>query len=206
MKNQFFFLAGVVTLLFSGCAKIYNSPDAASRAGSHRIIAIAPPSVSIAAQKKVDAEAIKEQQKTESVNFQKEMHAWFLRRKMQNKMNVEVLDIETTNAKLQRAGHYDGNPLSPAEMCEALGVDGLVTSNYSLTKPMSEGGAIAVGLIFGVWGSTNEVTGTISIHDKSTSKMIWNFNHKLSGGTFSTPAQVVDGLMRQASRKMPYTM
>jgi hypothetical protein len=69
---------------------------------------------------------------------------------------------------------------------------------------MSEGAAVALGLLVGVWGSTNEATCSISIHDFNTKKMIWNFDHKLSGGTFSTPAQIVDALMRQASRNMPY--
>lgn len=187
------------------CAKIYHSPDAFSRANSHGTIAVAPPKVAIAARRKVDAEAIKEQQRTESVNFQKEMYSWLLRRKMQNRISVEILDVETTNAKLEKAGYFGDNPLSPKEMCEVLGVDGIITSNYSLTKPMSEGAAVALGLLTGVWGSTNQTTVTLDIHDAETQKMIWNYNHKVSGATFSSAAQLVDGLMRNASKKMPYT-
>jgi hypothetical protein len=127
-----------------------------------------------------------------------------LKRKMQGKIMVEIQDVETTNAKLKKAGYFDGTPLSPIEICELLKVDGIMTSNYSLSKPMSEGAAVALGLLVGVWGSTNEATCSISIHDFNTKKMIWNFDHKLSGGTFSTPAQIVDALMRQASRNMPY--
>ncbi len=59
--------------LISSCAKIYYSPDAKVRASKHQVIAIAPPKVSIAARKKIDAEAITEQQRTESTNFQQEM-------------------------------------------------------------------------------------------------------------------------------------
>jgi hypothetical protein len=205
MKNKSVsFLIILIIFLSAGCAKIYYSSDAISLAQSHKIIAIAPPSISIAASRKVDAQALIEQQKTESVNFQKEMYSWMLKRKMQGRVIVEIQDIETTNAKLKKAGYFDGTPLSPMEICEAIGVDGLMSSNYSLSKPMSEGAAIAVGLLVGVWGSTNSATVSISIHDYKTKKMIWNFDHKLSGGTFSTPAQIVDALMRQASRKMPY--
>ena len=105
-------LLAITAIAVSSCAKIYYSPDAKSRASSHEIIAIAPPKVSIAAIKKVDAEAIKEQQKTESANFQKEMYSWLLKRKMQNRIIVEIQDVETTNAKLKKAGYYDENPLS----------------------------------------------------------------------------------------------
>lgn len=204
MKTKIILLIVLATFVMSGCAKIYYTPDSKTLANSHTTIAIAPPAVSIAATKKVDGDAIIEQQKTESLNFQKEMYSWMLKRKMQGRVLVEIQDVETTNSKLKRAGYFDGTPLSPVEICEVIGVDGLITSSYSLSKPMSEGAAVALGLLVGVWGSTNAATVAISIHDFKSNKMIWNFNHKLSGSAFSTPAQLVDGLMRQASRKMPY--
>ncbi|MCX8020334.1 MAG: hypothetical protein N2747_07575 [Chitinophagaceae bacterium] len=60
------------------------------------------------------------------------MYAWLLRRKDQGKMDVEVLDVETTNSKLQKAGYPD-KPMSPAELAEVLGVDGIISSNFSLS-------------------------------------------------------------------------
>lgn len=195
-----------VLLLSTSCAKIYYSPDAASRSSRHKIIAIAPPKVSIAARRKVDPEAIKEQQKTESINFQKEMYSWLVKRKMQERITVDILDIETTNAKLKKAGYYDDTPLTPAEICDILEVDGLISANFSLSKPMSEGAAIAVGVLIGVWGSTNDATATLELHDRQTKKLLWNYNHRLSGSVGSSPAQLIDGLMRNASKKMPYTV
>ena len=191
--------------LISSCAKIYYSPDAKVRASKHQVIAIAPPKVSIAARKKIDAEAIKEQQRKESTNFQQEMYSWLLKREMQNRIFVEIQDVETTNAKLRKAGYFEDNPMSPNEVCEALGVDGVITSNYSLSKPMSDGAAIALGLLVGVWGSTNNTTVTLELHDKETKKLLWNYNHKVSGSVGSSPARLVDNLMRNASKKMPYS-
>ncbi len=205
IKNVILGYFGLCLILLSSCAQVYYSPDAEKLAKKHQLVAIAPPKVSIAARKKVDAEAIKEQQKLESANFQKEICSWMLRRKMQNKIFVEILDVETTNAKLQKAGYFDGTILTPNEMCEVLGVDGLITSNFSLTKPMSEGGAIALGLLIGVWTPTNQTQVSMEIHDRVNKKMIWNYNHENSGGIGSNPSQLVDGLMRNASRKMPYT-
>ncbi len=95
-------LIGLSIVLLSSCAKIFYSPDAYTLAHSQKTIAIIPPTVSIAANKKIDAEAMKEQQKTESVNFQKEMHSWMLKRKMQGKISQEIQEIETTNAKLKK--------------------------------------------------------------------------------------------------------
>lgn len=192
-----------LTILLFSCARIYHSPDADALAQKQKTIAIIKPTVSIAAGRRIDADALKEQQKTESVNIQKEIYSWMLRRKDQGKLNQEIQEIETTNAILQKAG-YPESALTIAELCKVLGVDGIITSNFSMSKPMSEGASIATGVLFGTWGTTNEVEATMSIHDCGAKKMIWNYNHKFSGSIGSTPARLVDGLMRQASRKMPY--
>lgn len=196
-------LIGLTIVLLSSCAKIFYSPDARTLANKQQTIAIIPPKISIAASKKVDAEAIKEQQKTESLNFQNEIYSWMLKRKMQGKITKEIQEVQTTNAKLLKAG-YPENPMTTAELCEVLGVDGIMTSNFGLSKPMSDGAAVALGLLVGAWGATNEVRATLSISDCENKKLIWNYEHKLSGGVGSSPSRIVDQLMRQASRKMPY--
>ena len=196
-------LVVVIGIMFSSCAKIFYSPDAYNLARNHKTIAILPPTVSIAANKKVEAEAIKEQQKTESINFQKEMYSWMLKRKMQGKITPEIQDVETTNAKLKNSG-YPEKVFTSEEICEILGVDGTLGSNYSLSKPMSQGAAIAVGVLFGAWGATNEVTIALDIKDCANKKLLWNYDHKFSGSIGSSPARLVDGLMRHASKKMPY--
>lgn len=193
----------LLAFMMMSCAKIYYSPDATALAQNQKLIAILPPTVSIAANKKVSAEALKEQQKTESLNFQKEMYSWMLKRKMQNKITQEIQDIETTNAKLKKAG-YPETPLTAKELCDVLGVDGTLSSNYSLSKPMSDGAAIATVIIFGEWGTTNEVNVTLSIQDCKNNKLIWNYDHTYSGTLGSSYAGLVDDLMRHASRKMPY--
>lgn len=203
-KTVLFTLAGLSLLLLSSCAKVFYSPDAHSLAKSHKTIAILPPSVSIAAHRKIDAEAMIEQQKTESVNFQKEMYSWLLKRKMQGRLTQEIQDIATTNAKLKQAG-YPETYFTPGQMCEILGVDGVLGSNYALSKPMSDGAAIALAIIVGVTGSTNEVRVSLNINDCTNEKLIWNYDHKYSGGVGSSPARLVDRLMRDASKKMPYT-
>jgi len=202
MKKSIFLLV-IVAFILHSCAKIFYTPDARYLAQNQKIIAIVPPKVSIAAKKNVDGAALIEQQKTESVNFQREMYSWMLKRKMQGTITVEIQDVETTIALLTKAGVNGGKILTPDEMCKLLGVDGILTSNYSLSKPMSEGAAIAVGLIGGTTGVTNEATVSLSIHDSDTKKMIWNYDQKLSS-SLGTPARLVDDLMRQASRKMPY--
>jgi hypothetical protein len=202
MKKLLIALLGTAVLLQS-CAKIFYTADASYLARSEKIMAIVPPTVSIAAKKNIDGVAIIEQQKTESVNFQREMYSWILKRKMQGYVLVDVQDVEVTNALLASAGFYEGKIMTPSELCNILGVDGIITSNYSLSKPVSEATAVATALVIGFGGATNEAIVSMSIHDQRSDKMIWNYDHKLSSA-FGSPARLVDQLMREASRELPY--
>jgi hypothetical protein len=190
-------------MMMVSCAKIYYSPDAFSIAKNHNIIAIVPPAISIQPSKKMDGTALIEQQKAESINFQKEIYSWLLKRKSKGQITQEIQDIETTNALLKKAGYPD-TPLTTAEICQTLGVDGLIVSSFSLTKPMSEAGAVALAALTGTFGSTNQVSAKLSINDCSSKKLIFNFDHTFSGSVGSNPASLVDDLMRIASKKMPY--
>lgn len=198
-----FTLIGLCLILFSSCAKIFYSPDARSLAKQQNTLAIVPPTISIAGSRNMFAEVMKEQQRTESLSIQKEMYAWMLKRKMKDHLSQEIQDVETTNAKLKEAG-YPEKTMTPAELCNVLGVDGVLTSNFQFVKPMSEAVAVALVLFEGDWGNTNEVHVSLSINDCSNKKLIWNYDHKISSSLGSSPARMVDRLMRKASRKMPY--
>lgn len=193
----------IFSVIISSCATVFSSPDASRISKKHKILAIIPPQVSIAARKKIDPVAIVEQQKNESRNFQNEIYKWLLKRKTQGKMNQEIQNVEDTNILLAKAG-YPETPLTSEEICKILGVDAVINSNFSLSKPVSEGAAIVVALVVGVGMSTNEVVVTMNIKDCTENKHIWNYSHKFSGSIGSSPARLVDGLMRNSSKKMPY--
>lgn len=69
---------------------------------------------------------------------------------------------------------------------------------------MSEGVAVAVGVLFGAWGSTNNVTTTINIHEAKQGDLIWKYDYVAQGSVGSSPENLVNALMRNASRKFPY--
>lgn len=69
---------------------------------------------------------------------------------------------------------------------------------------MSEGTAVALGLLVGFWGSTNENAVTLQMYDNASSTQIWSFNYKVLGSLGSSSARLVDNLMRSATKKMPY--
>ena len=205
MKKLLFL--GLITVLITSCGgpRIYTDSAASNFTKNHRTLAILPPRVSIPAQRNIDAAAMREQQRTESVNFQNEMYSWLLKRRQQGRLTVEIQDVNETIAKLNRAGFYEerGASMTPAELAEALGVDAVLASNYSLSKPMSQGAAIAVGVLFGSFGATNKADINLTLHDGKTGKMLWSYDHKASGA-FGSPSALVDALMKNASKKLPY--
>jgi hypothetical protein len=194
-------------LTISACGpKVYTAPNAAAATAAHSVIAIIPPVVSIKGRKKDDPEALRRAAEADVYTFQQEMYSWMLRRKQQGKIRgVEIMDPETTNAKLAKAGYTnEDRTMTPAELANALGVDAVITSKFNTTKPMSEGAAVALGVLFGAWGNTNETTANLSLHDPE-SGMLWNYDW-VAGGSFTSSEALVNDLMRNASRRMPYVI
>jgi len=209
MKKPVVYLVGI-TILLQSCAKVYYSLDSDRIARSHKMIAVAPPGVSIAARKRISTESLVEQQKTESINFQREMYSWLLKRKMQGLISVEIQDIEVTNAKLSEARYLDAKSVTPENICSVIGVDGIITSNYSLSKPLSQAEAVATKAIaiamwyfIGFAPITKSTTVDLSVHDSKTKKVIFNYNQTM-GSSFGSVQSLVDVLMRRASKKLPY--
>ena len=69
---------------------------------------------------------------------------------------------------------------------------------------MSDGAAMAVGVAFGVWGSTNKANAVINIHEGETGNLMWKYQYEAEGSVGSSPDNLVDALMRNASRNFPY--
>lgn len=205
MKKLHILLAVALIFILASCAKVYTSTDGVQRASQHQTLAILPPTVTIKARpkKQLTGDALIELQDAESINIQKEIISWMLRRKSQGKIRVDVMDATTINAKLNKA-NIDGSE-TPSEVARLLGVDAVMTSSFAMSKPMSEAAALVLGLLVGVWGATNDTAANLELHDAETQKMIWNYDHTISGSVGSSYQRLVNGLMRNASRKMPYS-
>ena len=118
-------------------------------------------------------------------------------------MVIDIQDVEETNVVLKR-NNLDVSIMTTAELCGLLEVDGILSSQFSLSKPMSGGAAVALLFLTGFGGATNEVTVSMSLKDCSKKSLIWKYDHKYSGGVLSSPASLVQSLMKDASKKMPY--
>ena len=210
MKPLHFFIAAC--LFFAGCGpSIYTSSNFSSALARHRTVAILPAEVNIQLRpseaRKVSAEQLEDITNKTAYDIQDKMYGWFLRRGDKYSYTVSFLDINKINAKLKDAGvvYTDLRSKDRAELARILGVDAVMQAKIVSEKPMSEGAAVAVGVIFGVWGSTNKVQTAINIHDGQGGDLLWKYDYEATGTVGSSTTRLVDALMRNATKKFPYS-
>lgn len=191
--------------------RLYVDPNFLSIAGDHKIIAVVPFRTTISLRPKQLA-ALKEGQlaemnEDESINIQNAMFAWFLTRRQQGRMWVDVQDVSITNAILARNGiTYDNMAkYSPQEIARILEVDAIVKGTFDTDKPMSDGASLALGVLVGFWGATNKATINMFIYNAADGRAIVNYNKAVAGSVGSTTDQLINKVMRKASRRIPYT-
>jgi len=54
-------------------------------------------------------------------------------------------------------------------------------------------------------GATNQANIMVNSNDGPSGKLLWNYNFVAAGSIGSSPQNIVNALMRNASRKFPYT-
>jgi len=191
--------------------RLFVDPEFQRIGNNHRIIAVIPFRVSISLRPK-QMEALKEGQlermkEDESRNIQMALYAWFLKRRQQGKMWVDIQDASTTTAILGKSGINYSNidNYTPEEIARLLNVDAIVRGTFDTDKPMSEGASLALGLLVGFWGATNQTTINMFIHNAEDGKVLVNYNKGVAGSVGSTSDQLINVVMRKASRRIPYT-
>lgn len=211
MKKITLLLNLSLIILFVSCGpKIYKSAEFDSAFARHKIVAILPAEVSTQLRpnesKKVTAEQIQQMTEKTGYDIQDKMYSWLLRRSEKFHYTVTFQDISKTNALLKQAGiKYDDLATTErTELAKILQVDAVIQDKARMDKPMSEGAAVAVGLLVGAWGATNKVETTINIHDGKSGNLLWKYDYEASGSVGSSTSKLVDALMRNASKKFPY--
>ena len=204
-------VALVATLLTACGPSIYLANDFTTYAPKHKVVAVLPAAVTMEMRpnqaKRTTAEQQRDAEFKTGLDFQERIYAWLLRRSQQQRgFTVQFQDIMQTNAKLRESGipFEELRAHSPQELAQILGVDAVLTTNVRTTKPMSDGAAIAVGVLVGAWGTTNQANITVNIHETQEGKLLWKYDYLAAGSVGSSTENMVNALMRNASKKFPY--
>lgn len=204
-------LFAFLCLFFFSCGpKIYKSSDFSGALAKHKTVAILPAEVNMRLRpnemKKITPEQLEEMASRTGYDIQEKMLGWFLRRGDRFHYTVTFQDAIATNSKLKEAGiaYKDLRTTDRKKLAALLGVDAVMQNRLNMEKPMSEGAAIAVGVLVGAWGATNKVQTTINIHDGETASLLWQYDYEAAGSVGSSTTRLVDALMRNATKKFPY--
>ena len=202
----------LIAFVFASCGpKIYKSSAFDAALTKHKTVAILPADVSTRLRpneaKKVTIEQLNDINEKTGFAIQDKIYSWFLRRSDKYQYTVTFQDITRTNALLKQAGisYNDLATKDRTELSKLLGVDAVLENRTSLDKPMSDGAAVAMGVIFGVWGNTNSAQTTINIHDGKSGNLLWKYDYDAAGSIGSSADKLVNALMRNASKKFPYS-
>jgi hypothetical protein len=214
-KLKIYFILPVIlafTLPMSSCGpSIYKAQNFGTALQKHKTVAIIPAEVTMKLRpnqaKKTSEAELRELEKNTGYEIQDKMQGWFLRRSNRFQYTVTFQDVHKTNAKLKEAGinYSDLRDMDRAKLAEILGVDAIMQDRLNTEKPMSDGAAVAVGLLVGYWGATNNVQTTINIHDGSSGDLLWKYDYSASGSVGSSTTKLVDALMKNATKKFPYS-
>ena len=210
MKHLIFIFLLISTYSISQ-TKLYVHPDGDTYAKNTQTIALLPLNVQVKLRPKqlkdFTSEQIEEMEKNESLDIQKGMHSWFLTRKKRGEFSKSIQTPQRTNALLKKAG-IDINTTSdylPSELGKILGVDCVVTGSFETSKPMSDAASIAIGALFGAFGSTSSAVCNIDFYDTRDDELVVNYLKKIKGSLGSDSQDLINILMRKVTRRIPYT-
>ena len=191
---------------------LYENPNFDEIAKSHKIIAIVPFKTQVTLRPKqmkdMTAEQLNRVEKSEGESIQSAMYSWFLKRKKRGDLqSLEIQDPRTTTAMLKKETIDYNNIMdfTPQELAKILEVDAVISGEFETNKPMSEGASVALGVLFGFFGSTNSATINMSVHNEADGVLLWNYNKKVNGSIGSDTEDLINILMRKASRRLAYT-
>lgn len=210
--KKYFILVVLIAFVLASCGpKIYKSSAFDDALTKHKVVAILPADVSTRLRpneaKKITVEQLNDINEKTGFAIQDKMYSWFLRRSDKFQYTVTFQDITRTNALLKQAGitYNDLATKDRMEISKLLGVDAVLQNRTSLDKPMSDVAAVAVDVFFGVWGITNSAQTTINIHDGKSGNLLWKYDYEAAGSIGSSADKLVNALMKNASKKFPYS-
>ncbi|WP_201300876.1 hypothetical protein [Sunxiuqinia indica] len=157
--------------------------------------------------KNISPEQLDRMEKSEGESVQTGFYSWFLKREKRGQLTVKVQDPNKTNALLKRNGitYENMKDYTPEEIAKLLEVDALVSGTFETNKPMSEGASIVLGALVGFWGSTNKAVMNMYIHNAADGDVLINYNKALNGTIGSSTEDLINILLRKASRRIAYT-
>ncbi|MDF0715832.1 hypothetical protein PY092_06715 [Muricauda sp. 334s03] len=206
MKKIVFVFVLLTSALVMAQKNIYESIRFDEYTEHHEILAIIPFIAHLELKKSVDHDDLSVLAKKEGYAVQNALETYFSRRKKRKKFNVDFQNIMNTNAILtQNNINYDNiDTYTTQELCKILEVDGIISGNLNLNILLSEGVPTDFSILDYFSGNANYGRIGVKISDGDTGKLLWKYENEISKKTGKNTTELIDKMMKTASRKFPY--
>ena len=186
--------------------EIYESSRFDELSEDHQVLAIIPFITQLELEKNLSQEESKKLAEREGYAVQDALETYFSRRKKRKKFNVEFQNVKNTNALLKKKGvDYNNIDIYTAkELSQLLEVDGVISGSLDLNILLSKGVPTDFSLLDYFNGASNYGRIGIKISDGATGKLLWKYERQITKKTGKNTTELIDKMMKKASRKFPY--
>ncbi|WP_437396792.1 hypothetical protein [Flagellimonas lutimaris] len=206
MKKVVFVFILLATGMVSAQKNIYENIRFDELTDNHEVLAIVPFIAHLELKKAVDRDELKVLAKKEGYAVQNALETYFSKRKKRKKFNVDFQNINNTNAILAQ-NNIDYNNIdtfTTQKLCEILEVDGIISGNLNLNILLSKGVPTDFSILDYFSGNANYGRIGVKISDGETGKLLWKYENEISKKTGKNTTELIDKMMKTASRKFPY--
>lgn len=206
MKKIVFVVILLITGTMSAQKNIYENIRFDQLTSNHEVLAIIPFIAHLELEETVDSEDLKILAEKEGYAVQNALETYFSKRKKRKKFNVDFQNINNTNAILAQndIDYTNIDTYTTKELCEVLDVDGIISGNLNLNILLSEGVPTDFSILDYFSGNANYGRIGVKISDGETGKLLWKYENAISKKTGKNTTELIDKMMKTASRKFPY--
>ena len=192
--------------------KSYKSPNAYQKVLSHKAFAILPFDFKITGRIPNTINQFEYQENVEiaeaegGYSCQNLFASKILKKLGRGKIITQVQPVVRTNAILERAEITSENisELLPEEICDILGVDGVIYGSVESNKILSTGASIGLQFLGFDGIPTASSNANLSLYDKE-GELLWNWSsRRLQTNDFTGTEGLIRYLIRRATKKFPY--
>ncbi|WP_067033436.1 hypothetical protein [Allomuricauda sp. CP2A] len=206
MKKIVSIIVFLAVTMASAQKNIYENRKFDELTEEHEVLAIMPFIAYLELKEVVDRDELKVLAEREGYAVQNALETYFSKRKQRKKFNVDFQNINNTNALLAQNGiDYDNIDIhTTQELCKILDVDGIISGNLNLNILLSEGVPTDFNLLDYFSGDANYGRIGVKISDGESGKLLWKYENEISKKTGKNTTELIDKMMKAASRKFPY--
>ncbi|MCM4168963.1 hypothetical protein KCTC52924_00272 [Arenibacter antarcticus] len=206
MKNKFLFLFALICFSLNAQKNIYESDKFDELSQKHETLAIIPFITNLELKDKISAIELKHLEQKEGYEVQNALETYFSKRKKKKKFSVEFQNTKNTNALLNQENiTYENIDIyTVKQLCEILGVDGLISGSLDLNVLLSKGVSTDFRLMDYINGDANYGRIGVKISDGSTGKLLWKYEKQINKKSGKNTTDLIEQMMKMTTRKFPY--